>query len=554
MLVIPEGIVTHPAEVVAEFQRRAYWGSLSIGEAFHRAAARFRDRTALVVDDRRLTYGEVDEASDRFGAALLACGLAPGDRLIFQMGNVPETAIAFYGAVKAGLVPVCTLPAHRRREIDHFVTRTGALGHIVQADYRTAELADFAVATRALNPSLRVSIVARGRAEGCQSMADMIDQFDAASARSILEAAPIDSRSLGVLQLSGGSTAVPKVIPRFHADYLYNAQCIADVSGWDDSTVAMRRVVLMHNAGLVTLMLPCHLVGATVVLSALGPLRDDLAAMASQRVTFGGLGGPTARDVVALQSEWRFDLTALEYYLLSGAQVPAETVAAVERTLECKVLQQFGMGEGLCIQSRPDDPEWVRWQTVGAPLSAADEVRIIEPTSRADVALGAVGELACRGPYTIRGYFNEPAAARAFTEDGHYLTGDLARAHAVDGRTVYAIEGRIKDVINRGGEKISPAEIEALLAEHPCVSEVVAVAMPDRALGERTCVYVVPKEHLASPSLADLTSYLFDAGLAKYKLPERLEVVQSLPLTNVGKIDRTALRADIARRIAAASC
>jgi non-ribosomal peptide synthetase component E (peptide arylation enzyme) len=540
--------------MVAEFQRQGFWGTLSIGEAFHRAAARFRDRTALVVNDRRLTYGEVDESSDRFGAALLASGLLPGDRLVFQMGNVPETAIAFYGAVKAGLVPVCTLPAHRRREIDHFVTRTGAVGHIVQADYRTAELAAFAVATKARHPSLKVSIVARGRAEGCHSMADMVDQFDAASARSILKAAPIDSRSLGVLQLSGGSTAVPKVIPRFHADYLYNAHCIAEVSGWDESTVAMRRVVLMHNAGLVTLMLPCHLVGAAVVLSSLGPLRDDLATMASQRVTFGGLGGPTARDVVALQSEWRFDLTALEHYLLSGAHVPVETAAALERTLECKVLQQFGMGEGLCMQSRPDDPEWVRWQTVGAPVSAADEVRIVEPGSRANVASGGVGELACDGPYTIRGYFNESSAAGSFTEDGYYLTGDLARAHTVGGRTVYTIEGRIKDVINRGGEKVSPAEIEALLAQHPSVSNVVAVAMPDRTLGERTCVYVVPREHLAPPSLEDVTSYLLDAGLAKYKLPERLELVQSLPLTNVGKIDRAALRTDIAAKVAAPSC
>jgi 2,3-dihydroxybenzoate-AMP ligase len=465
------------------------------------------------------------------------------------MGNVGETAVAFYGASKVGVVPVCTLAAHRQREVDYFVAHTGAAGHIVQADYRSAALADLASDTARRHSILKASIVARGRARGCIAMEDMVGGIDARTARAAIESAQIDSRSLGVLQLSGGTTGTPKVIPRFHADYLYNARCIAECSGWDETTVVMRRVVLMHNAGLVTLMLPCHLVGATVVLSPLGELRDDLALIASEGVTFGGLGGPSARDVIQLQETHRFDLSALRFYLLSGAKVPVEVVASLEGALGCKVLQQFGMGEGLCLQSRPDDSEWVRWHTVGEPISCADEVRILDVNTHADLPLGEVGELACRGPYTVRGYLNDPAATAAFTPDGFYLTGDLACAHFVEDKMVYSIEGRIKDVINRGGEKISPAELEAALVHHPAVATVVAVAMPDRVLGERTCVYVIPADASAPPSLADLTAFLFEAGMAKFKFPERLELVDSLPTTNVGKTDRAALRADIAEKL-----
>jgi 2,3-dihydroxybenzoate-AMP ligase len=202
------------------------------------------------------------------------------------------------------------------------------------------------------------------------------------------------------------------------------------------------------------------------------------------------------------------------------------------------------MGEGLFVMSRLDDSREARLRTVGTPLSELDEVRILLPGTEIEATYGEVGELCCRGPYTIPGYYaaGERNAA-AFTSDGFYRTGDLARWGTYDGRPQLLIEGRLKDVINRGGEKINAAEVELLLLMHPHIHQVAVVAMPDARLGERSCAYVVADGVVDLPAVR---GHLESLGVAKFKWPERVEPVDDLPRTKVGKIDKALLRDRVA--------
>jgi non-ribosomal peptide synthetase component E (peptide arylation enzyme) len=211
--------------------------------------------------------------------------------------------------------------------------------------------------------------------------------------------------------------------------------------------------------------------------------------------------------------------------------------------------QLFGMGEGLFLTTRPGAPREARATTVGTPLSPLDEIRILEPGSVTELPDGQVGELCCRGPYTVRGYFDAAAHnARAFTADGFYRTGDLASVREIDGQRYVSIEGRIKDVINRGGEKVNAAEVELLLLRHPRITGAAAVAMPDPRLGERTCAYIVV--HGEPLTMADIREHFTQLQVAKFKWPERIEHLTEIPRTLVGKMDKKLLQADIAAKIA----
>jgi 2,3-dihydroxybenzoate-AMP ligase len=212
------------------------------------------------------------------------------------------------------------------------------------------------------------------------------------------------------------------------------------------------------------------------------------------------------------------------------------------------------MSEGLFMFTPPDADAEVRFATIGSPISPLDEVLVLAPGTDAEVAEGEPGELCARGPYTIRGYLAAPERNReAFTAAGYYRSGDLVRAHRTPHGVAYSVEGRIKDLIDRGGEKINAEEVESLLVQHPGVAEAGLVAMPDPRLGERGCVYVVPRDPATPPDLAGLCRYLEERGLAKYKWPERLELVDALPRTPVGKLAKNALRADITAKLAADS-
>lgn len=528
------------AELVELYRTSGAWGDRSIGAELAATAEKFPEHVAVVDSASSLTYRELVGQASAVASGLRRRGITPGDAAVIQSGNTVETVVAFYGLLMAGAVPVCALPQHREKEISDLIALTGARIHVVQADWHRADLPGLAAIMRERHEHLGITLVVRGRVPGGLAMADLLVEEPC-------ELPAIASTELGILQLSGGTTGTPKLIPRLHCDYVCNARAWAQRGEWDSSTVSMHVLPIMHNAGLVLSLLPTHLAGGTLVLAP----RVDGAVMAEliarERVTDMLINATVAFRMLESEEFRAADISSLRRVSV-GPQNP-EHARRFEEELGIRSLGVFGMGEGLIMVTPWDAPTEMRRTTVGTPIHPLDEVRIVDD-DLAEVPHGQLGELTTRGPYTIAGYYNaESHNANVITSDGFFRTGDLARAHQVDGQVFYSIEGRIKDNIDRGGEKINAEEIEWQLSAYPAVASVAVVGMPDPEMGERLCAYIVARPGFPQPDVATIGAYLLEQGFAKFKLPERIEIIDAMPLTAIGKISKKTLREDISSKL-----
>lgn len=269
-----------------------------------------------------------------------------------------------------------------------------------------------------------------------------------------------------------------------------------------------------------------------------------------ERVTLTGLVPPLALLWTQAATATAHDLSSLDVLLVGGAKFSEEAARRVRPALGCTLQQVFGMAEGLVNYTRLDDPVEVIVTTQGRPISPDDEILVVDDEDQ-EVAPGETGHLLTRGPYTIRGYWRAPEHnARSFTEDGFYRTGDVVRV-APSGHIV--VEGRAKDQINRGGEKIAAEEVENHILAHPFVHDANVVAEPDPYLGERTCAYVILRPGAGPLKPVDIKRFVRERDLAAYKVPDRVEFVDTFPRTGVGKISKKALRTAAARGTSAST-
>ena len=299
-------------------------------------------------------------------------------------------------------------------------------------------------------------------------------------------------------------------------------------------------------------MVGAFCVGGSVAMSLTPDPPTVFEAIQRDRGTFLALSPALLIMLLNSPEREKYDLSSLKFICAGGQKMLPELV---DRTRAIwpwvTVGHAFGMAEGLINLTRPDDPLAVIRETQGRPVSPHEEIRVVDDNGN-DVAPGEVGELITRGPYTIRGYYRaEEHNKSAFTPDGFYRTGDMVRLHA-DGplQGNLSVEGRKKDLINRGGEKISAEEVENLILAHDAVHMAALVAMPDKVMGEKGCAFVIPRPG-RSLSLEELCGFLLTHNIAKFKLPERLEVVPSFPLTPVGKVSKKDLRVIIADKLRA---
>jgi len=541
------GVAYLSADESARYRAGGAWLDRSAGDMLRATARRTPTKPALIAQERRLTYAELDEATERLGGALLELGLQPGDRALFQMGTVVETAIALFGCFKAGLVPVCTLPQHREIEMGELGRRSEATVYFVQADFSAFDLTGFAAKLSAEVASVREIIVARGPVRpGTRSFDALIDSVSLAQARARLAGIAVGTEDVLTFQLSGGTTGVPKIIPRFHAEYMGSARDWARRQRMDDNVVQLYALPLIHNAGQIASLFPALVMGGTTVLMPRMDPRVFCQWVERERVTHSMNIGPALAQMLDYAEAPRHDLSSIT--LLTSFN----RCDLLEQHLRVPCANLFGITEGILMVSAPDAAREARHQTVGRPVSDLDEIRLLEPGTEREVPFGAPGELCFRGPSTTRGYFRMPDVNRAsFTADGFFRTGDIMLARRIGGHPCYAFEGRIKDNIDRGGEKFGAEEVENLIGRHPHVADVKVVAMPDRVYGEKACAYVIMRPGHALLTVQEIGAYLVSLGLAKYKLPERIEAIDAFPLTRVGKVDKAALREQVARKLAA---
>jgi len=540
-------LVRYPDELARRYRRSGLWGTRTIADELHAVATAHPRREAVVALDGRMTYRELDERTDVLAAGLAGLGLVPGDPVLFQVTNRLGAIVAWYGVLKAGLVPGCTLAAHRRHQIGEISRQVGAVAHLVEAGMRGFDLVGFAAEQQHDHPTMRhILVLGAGRDTAGAAIESLGAGTDPQAARTTVDEIQrgIDPDDVAVFQLSGGTTGVPKVIPRLHAEYWYNAAAYARSWGWSPDTRVAHLIPVIHNAGIVCAVHGPHSAGACLVLGT-ADLALSLPLMAREDATHVLLGHGHYKAVA--EPGFAAAAASLTQVVLSGAKVPPALFAELERRGLWSG-QLFGMGEGLFLTTRPGAPREARATTVGTALSPMDEIKILEPGAATELPDGQAGELCCRGPYTLRGYFDAAAHnARAFTADGFYRTGDLASVREIGGQRYVTIEGRIKDVISRGGEKINAEEVELLLLRHPRITDAAAVAMPDPRLGERTCAYIVVQGEPLT--LAELRQHFMQLQVATFKWPERIEHLTEMPRTLVGKTDKKRLQAEIAAKV-----
>ncbi|WP_256774281.1 MULTISPECIES: AMP-binding protein [unclassified Stenotrophomonas] len=527
---------TWPAALVARYRAAGYWRGETFPGFLRDRAERFADDIAVVAGEVRLSYAGLWQEAGRIGAGLLAGGLVPGDRVVVQLGNVPEFVTVVCGLTRAGLIPVYALPAHRITEVTHFVRKAQARGYVAASGHDGFDYRTLARELQTAVPTLQHVLIVGDAAE-----------FSAVAALegdiSQLPADP-DPQSVAFLQLSGGSTGLSKLIPRTHDDYIYSFRASNGICGIDRDSVYLVALPAAHNFPMSSPgFFGALYAGARVVLSP-GPGPDvAFPLIAREGVTCVGLVPPLALLWAQAARSTTHDLSSLNVLQVGGAKLVPEAARRVIDALGCQLQQVFGMAEGLVNYTRLHDPQDVVVGTQGRPISPDDEVLVVDDNGH-PVAEGAVGHLLTRGPYTIRAYHNDAAAnARSFTEDGYYRTGDRVQQLA-GGYLV--VQGRAGDHINRAGEKISAEEIEDHLLAHAEVFDAAVVSMPDPYLGERSCAFVIARN--TPPTAASLKAWVRGRGLAAFKVPDQVVFVEAFGTTAVGKISRRELRAQLRER------
>ena len=549
-----EGTTPWPEELAAAFRAKGYWQDRPLGAYIHDTADRLPDKVALVDGPVRISYRELAGRMDAAAERLLGLGLAPDDRVLVQLPNGWQFVVFTLACFRAGIVPVMALPAHRRYELTFLADLAEARAVVVPDMIKDFDHRELAAEVAAEVGSIAWTLVSGEPSAGATALDPLLEPADdmgTAAARARLDASAPDPDSPACFLLSGGTTGLPKLITRTHNDYAYNVRVCSEVSRLDEDSVYLGTLPASHNFPLACpgILGALFAGGRAVMLPSPAPQRV-FATVEAEGVTIAAAVPAVAQRWIEHQQEHGGQqLASLQVLQVGGSRMPDELAWKVQPVLGARLQQVFGMAEGLINMTRLDDPDEVVCTTQGRPVSEADEVRIVDELGN-DLPDGEPGAILTRGPYTPRGYYRAPEAnARAFSEGGWYASGDVVVRHP-DGNLV--VHGRDKDMINRGGEKISAEEIESLVYRLDDVTMAAAVAMPDEVLGERLCLYVTvrPGAHV---TLERIQEALRSAGIAAFKIPERLVVVDELPTTKVGKINKKELRADIAERLSSAS-
>ena len=532
-----DGVVRFPAEFAARYRAKGYWEDRALRDVFDDAFHHHTDRVAIIDGDRSVTYAQLNERATQLALNLLDEGLEPLDRVVVQLPNVVEFVYLYFALQKIGCIPIMALPTHRYREMSQFAELSGAAACVTPDRVKDFDYRELVGRIRRANKTVKIGIIL-GEPSGFLSLRELIERRSKRPADDLKDI-PIDPEDPAVFQLSGGTTGIPKLIPRTHNDYIYNSRLASAVTGVGAQEVFLDVLPLAHNLPLACPGLQGYLLhGGRFVLSNSTRSEDVFALIERHRVTHIAVVPALLIRLINDSSIGKFNLSSLRVIQSGGQRLQPEVRRRTKEVIPSATVQEnFGMAEGMLMFVRFDDPEEVRMETVGRPLSPDDEVRLVDDDDN-EVGPGDVGELLARGPYTLRGYFGVPEYnARVFTSDGFYRSGDLMRLHPSGN---YLVEGRKKDLINRGGEKISAEEIENLILTHPGVQNVACVPMPDPILGERMCAYVILRRD-GSLALQDLIAFLMEQEIAKHKLPERLEIVDEFPLSPFGKVSKKDL-------------
>ncbi len=544
-------VVPWPQDSVDFYRSQKLWRDRNLFSYLEDTARRIPDKIALVDngDGSRLTYREVLNRANAGAWRMREQGFRPGDRVVVILPNSWQFVVLLFACFRLGVIPVMALAGHRRYELTHICGHAGARALFAADDWRDFDYRPLAKELEDDVDSLEWTFISGDPGEHARSLDKLLAPEDLAPEQlQILDAEEFSALNPALFQLSGGTTGLPKLITRTHNDYAYNVEVCIPVAQLTESDVQLSALPIAHNFGLACPgVLGALFVGATAVLAPSPNPLKVFDAIEREGVTSAAAVPAVAQRWIAHEAEHHTGkLSSLKVLQVGGARMPDELAPRVSEVLGATLQQVYGMAEGLVNMTRLDDSEEIITTTQGRPVSEHDEVRVIDHSGN-DVADGQRGLLLTRGPYTPRGYFNAPEANEKSFIDGWYCPGDVV-VRRPDGNL--SVQGRDKDIINRGGEKISAEEVESLLYQIEGTQQLAVVAMPDEIYGEKVCLYATMVAG-STLTLEKVREHLRAVGIAAFKIPERVELIERIPMTRIKKIDKQALRDDIAARLAA---
>ncbi|MDO8690164.1 MAG: AMP-binding protein [Dehalococcoidia bacterium] len=535
------------SEIIREYTEKGYWGNLTVSERFDMTAEALQDKVAVIDSQKRTTFGELATMSRRLALILLELGIRPGDRICAQLPNRAEALAVLLAVSRIGVVLAPAVHYYRAAEMEYILAHSDSVAAIIPGRFEGFDYPEMMAGIRPRLPGLKHILVLDDEVPpGAVPLARVLETpIEERYPPDYLAPFRPDPNEVMVLNYSSGTEAAPKA-PMWTHNMFLPSHWRTDILGVTADDVVLNLAPLYHGFALVMAGIAASFHhGATLVLMDRFVPEDAVALAERERAQVVLAVPPQVASILALDLS-RYDLSSIRAFATGGAAAGVELKRQLRARVGCELLALWGSTEGGSLMARLDDLPEVIDGTVGRPVHPSVEFRILADNQVEQVPVGEIGELAIRGPTVFAGYFKDPQRTAAiFNRDGFCLTGDLAYL-GQDGN--FRIAGRRKEIINRGGEKISPLEVEEAILAHPGVAAAAVVAMPDQRLGERACVYVVPRDG-AELSLGDIVSFLRSRGLATFKLPERLEIVESLPATGSGKVKRSTLREAIERKL-----
>jgi len=544
-----EGFTPYIKEDADKYNKFRWWPGITFGDMLDKAADLYPNKEALVDNFSRLTYSQVREKANRLAISLMELGIKKQDRVLLQLPNWSEFIISYFALQKIGAIVVLLIARYSQTEVSHLCHLTGATVWIVAEKYRKIDYLPIIDDVLKANPELKHVILVRSKDDKqFLSLEKLIEKADLSESnlQKLAERRP-DPMEVAHMGPTGGSTGLPKVAPRTHNSYISRTEYTTRALELNSNDTCIVVAPVGHDLSFSVGVCPAIFSFAKMVMVDSTDPADILSTIQKEKVTATAWVPALADRLVNFEGLKDYDVSSFQKMYCGGQASPAELVKAINEKLGCKYINAYGGTEGQHAMIRQDYDQAIVHTTVGRPICPYDTYKVIDADGK-DLGLNTPGELVIKGPCVFTGYYHAPEEnEKAFTRDGFFRTGDQVK---IDKSGNIIITGRIKDIIMRGGENISPVEIEELLITHPDVAQVSVIGMPDPVLGERACAYIQTKPG-AKLSFEDIISFLKSKGASTLQLPERVEFIDKIPLTEAEKPDKKPLREDIRKKLLA---
>ncbi len=542
-----KGFTPYKKEDAEKYHRLRWWPGLTLGDLLDKAADIYPNKEALVDGTSRLTYSQAREKVNRLAISLMGLGIRPMDRVLVQLPNWNEFVYSYFALQKIGAIPVLLIDRYRAYEINHLVRLTGAISWFVPEKYRKTDYLPIIRDVSKNSPRIKHVILVRGgRHRGLHNLETMIEQsaFKERDFSRLAKRRP-DPMHVAHMGPTGGTTGLPKVVPRTHNSLICSIEYAARAWEMDIHDICLLAGPIGHDLTFTKgLCGSLFTFGKTVFLDSMDP-KDICETIQHEKVTAIVWVPTLAKRLIDFEGLKDYDLSSLKKMHCGGGVSQPEVIQGVWEKLGCTFFNAYGGTEGQTTITRSEDQPQIILHTVGRPTCPYDTYKVVDRKGK-ELPPNTPGELVIKGPGVFTGYYKAPQENKlAFDKNGFFRTWDVVKMDEAGNMT---ITGRVKEMINRGGESISATEIERLIMGHPGVAIVAVIPMPDPVLGERVCAYIQPKPG-ANLNFDKIISHLKERKASVLQFPERIEFIEDMPLTKAEKVDKKTLIEDIKKKI-----